>query len=112
MVLIGAAFGVMIDVSHSISHISNMASEEEQTEEQLKSALDFLALQGFNRKLKDKQKEAVMQILRGGDLLAILPTGFGKSLVFQMVRLDRPCDLPAEKHRWAKRFKFKQKCQT
>ena len=70
----------------------------------MKRALDFLALQSFNRELEDKQKEAVMQILCGGNLLTILPKGLGKSLVFQMVRLDRPCDLPVEKHCWAKRF--------
>ena len=67
----------------------------------MKSALDFLALQGFNCELKDKQKKTVMKILCGG-----------KSLVFQMVRLDRSCDLPTEKHCVAKRFKFKQKFQT
>ena len=71
----------------------------------MKSALDFLALQSFlNRELEDKQKEAVMQILCGGNLLTILPKGFGKSLIFQMVRLDRPCDLPVEKQCGAKRF--------
>ena len=48
------------------------------------------------------QKEAVMQILCGGNLLTILPKSFGKSLVFQMVRLDRV--LPVEKHCRAKRF--------
>ena len=71
----------------------------------MKNALDFLTLQSFlNRELEDKQKEAVIQILCGGNLLTILPKGFGKSLVFQMVRLDRPCDLPVEKHCGAKRF--------
>ena len=74
----------------------------------MKSALDFLALQSdqsfLNRELEDKQKEAVMQILCGGNLLTILPKSFGKSLVFHMVRLDRPCDLPVEKHCGAKRF--------
>ena len=74
----------------------------------MKSALDFLALQSdqsfLNRELEDKQKEAVMQVLCGGNLLTILPKSFGKSLVFHMVRLDRPCDLPVEKHCGAKRF--------
>ena len=45
-------------------------------------------------------------------MLTILPMGSKKSLVFQMVRCDRPCDLPAEKHCRIKHFKFKQKCQT
>ena len=70
----------------------------------MKSVLDFLALQSFlNRELEDKQKEAVMQILCGGNLLTILPKSFGKSLVFHMVRLDRPCDLPVEKQ-WGQTF--------
>ena len=45
-----------------------------------------------------------MQILCGGNLLTILPKSFGKSLVFHMVRLDRPCDFSVEKHCGAKRF--------
>ena len=34
--------------------------------------------------LKDEQKEAVIHLLRSKDVVAILPTGFGKSLIYQL----------------------------
>ena len=33
--------------------------------------------------LKRQQKEAVSRSLEGKDVLAVLPTGFGKSLIYQ-----------------------------
>ena len=33
--------------------------------------------------LKRKQKEALSRLLEGKDVLAVLPTGFGKSLIYQ-----------------------------
>jgi len=33
--------------------------------------------------LKREQKEAVSRLLEGKDVLAVLPTGFGKSLEYQ-----------------------------
>jgi len=33
--------------------------------------------------LKRKQKEAVSRLLEGKDVLVVLPTGFGKSLIYQ-----------------------------
>jgi len=33
--------------------------------------------------LKCEQKEAVSRLLKGKDVLAVLPTGFGKSLIYQ-----------------------------
>jgi RecQ family ATP-dependent DNA helicase len=38
-------------------------------------------------KLKDKQEEALQHIAAGRDLLAVLPTGYGKSYVFQLPAL-------------------------
>ena len=49
-------------------------------EEDLQRALDFLAQKGFDRELKEEQKSAILQLMRGGDLLGVLPTGFGNSL--------------------------------
>lgn len=37
--------------------------------------------------IKTEQKQALRQLVSGGDLLAVLPTGFGKSLVFQLLVL-------------------------
>ena len=35
-------------------------------------------------KLKPEQEVAVMSLLVGKDVLAVLPTGYGKSLIYQM----------------------------
>ena len=37
--------------------------------------------------LKAEQKEAVVALLNGKDVMAILPTGFGKSVIFQLFTL-------------------------
>ena len=34
--------------------------------------------------LKSEQKEALELLLRGKDVFCVLPTGFGKSLIYQM----------------------------
>ena len=58
-------------------------------EEDLRRALDFLAQNGFERELKKEQKSAVLQLMCGGDLLGVLPTGFGKSLIFQLLAVAK-----------------------
>ena len=45
--------------------------------------LDY-KLYSQNVKLKDEQFCAVESVLRGKDVLAVLPTGFGKSLIYQI----------------------------
>ena len=47
----------------------------------LQKALNFLSERGFNRELRQEQKSSVK------NLLAVLPTGFGKSLIFQLLTL-------------------------
>jgi ATP-dependent DNA helicase RecQ len=37
--------------------------------------------------LKDKQRTAIKSLLLGSDVLAVLPTGYGKSLIFQILVL-------------------------
>ena len=39
--------------------------------------------------LKVKQKEAVESLLRGKDVFGVFPTGFGKSLIFQLFVLAK-----------------------
>ena len=39
----------------------------------------------MSRQLRHEQKEAISTLVHGSDLLAVLPTGFGKSLVFQLL---------------------------
>ena len=56
-------------------------------EDALQKALNFLSERGFNRELRQEQTSSVKQLFTGGDLLAVLPTGFGKSLIFQLLAL-------------------------
>ncbi len=34
---------------------------------------------------KPEQEECLVHILNGGDVVALLPTGFGKSLIYQLL---------------------------
>ena len=72
-------------------------------EDALQKALNFLSERGFNRELRQEQTSSVKQLFTGGDLLAVLPTGFGKSFVFSTLstckrRLCCPCNLSTEKY--------------
>ena len=53
----------------------------------LQKPLNFLSERGFNREIPQEQKSSVKQLFTGGDLLPVLPTGFGKSLLFQLLAL-------------------------
>ena len=55
----------------------------------LEKALSALAGLGISLKLRTEQKEAVTTLLSRQDLLAVLPTGFGKSLIFQTSDIHR-----------------------
>ena len=47
-----------------------------------KAMLQVISLNlGFSLKLREGQNFSVKQHFKGGDLLAVLPTGFGKSLI-------------------------------
>ena len=50
----------------------------------LAEALLFLSELGLSHVLRPEQKEAISSLVHGSDLLAVLPTGFGKSLIFQL----------------------------
>ena len=75
----------------------------------LEESLSFLSELGMSRQLRHEQKEAISTLVHGSDLLAVLPTGFGKSRIFQLLirvqeiivfeRCVRDCCLSAEKHR-------------
>ena len=67
-----------------------MAEEgEDSFEASLQEALTFLATQGFCCKRQQEQKRSVKQLSTGGDVLAVLPTGFGKSMIFQLLALTK-----------------------
>ena len=58
-------------------------------EEDLQRALDFLAQKGFERKMKEEKKSVLLQLMRGVDPLGVLPKGFGKSLIFQLLAVAK-----------------------
>lgn len=57
----------------------NMACEVEL---EIERALNYMKEKGREVVLKPKQKKAVCSLLQGDDVLAVLPTGFGKSMIF------------------------------
>ena len=79
-------------------------------ERSIVAALDHLNVSREKQKiiLKKEQEMAVKELLDGKDVMAILPTGFGKSLIFtifaiakgQISRRDkyRACDFPFEEY--------------
>jgi len=40
---------------------------------------------GFVHKLKEKQLETLHSLYEGKDTIAVLPTGYGKSVIFQLL---------------------------
>ena len=65
-----------------------MAEKREDVfQARLDKALNFLSERGFSRKLRQEQRCSVRQLFSRGDLLAVLPTGFKKSLIFQVLAL-------------------------
>ena len=55
----------------------------------IEEAADSLNIRRENRKiiLKEEQERAVKELISGNDVLAILPTGFGKSMVYTIFTL-------------------------
>ena len=51
----------------------------------LEEALKCLSEFNISRALKSGQKEAISTLVSGKDLLAMLPTGFWKSAIFQVL---------------------------
>ena len=47
---------------------------------------EALAVLGL-KELKEKQKEAVMALVQGHDTFVVLPTGYGKSIIYAILPL-------------------------
>ena len=62
-----------------------MAESEENFDSALEKALQCLSHFGMSRELRTEQTKAIRTLVSRGDLLAVLPTGFGKSLIFQLL---------------------------
>ena len=52
--------------------------------EVVSKALSFLDSKGKTIVLKAEQEKALYSLLEGNDVLAVLPTGFGKTMIFTM----------------------------
>ena len=52
-----------------------------------KEALNKLKEIGYDFALMEEQIQAIKHLFNGKDLLAVLPTGFGKSLIYQLLLL-------------------------
>ena len=52
--------------------------------EAVRKGLLFLEFKGKMIVLKAEQEKALYSLLEGNNVLAILPTGFGKSMIFTM----------------------------
>ena len=64
-----------------------MASAESATLESINEAINFALrkTKNYHLNLKIEQKEAIKSIISGKDTIAVLPTGFGKSLIYQLL---------------------------
>ena len=57
----------------------------ESRQDALREACEYLSsFLKYSLELKPVQRKAVQSLLGGNDVLAVLPTGFGKSLIFQL----------------------------
>ena len=63
------------------------ALEEAEFEQILNEILLELEDKGHKITLKDEQRKAVKHLYGKKNLVAVLPTGFGKSLIFQLLVL-------------------------
>lgn len=62
-------------------------SRTERTDTGLRNILEYLF--GFSE-FREAQLEAISRVLSGGDALVLLPTGAGKTLIYQIAGLMRP----------------------
>ena len=62
-----------------------LAVSEENFDSALEKALQCLSHFGMSHELRTEQTKAIRTLVSRGDVLAVLPTGFGKSLIFQVL---------------------------
>ena len=69
--------------------MSVMAETESLTLTLEAALMDLKKLLGYELQLKPGQREAIVHLLNGRDVLCVLPTGYGKSLIYQMFTLAK-----------------------
>lgn len=64
--------------------VVNMEQEEQLNVSISNVLAKFQSVSGLNLELKKEQETAVKRMLMDRDVLAVLPTGYGKSLIFHL----------------------------
>ena len=79
---------MLIDTSHQVCFHTQIC-EMENVRKCIEEALESLNIRRESRKiiLKEEQERAVKVLISGNDVLAILPTGFGKSMIYKIFTL-------------------------
>ena len=73
--------------------------EAEHNDNVISRAIEDLGIAaGRSFRLKREQHTAVTNLLAGKDVLAVLPTGFGKSLIYQTFVYEDVITIFQEKH--------------
>jgi len=79
------------------SDIVTTSTKMEKMKESIEKALNLLNIQREKEIiLKEEQEKAIVELISGKDVLAILPTGFRKSLIYTIFALAST-DLPSAK---------------
>ena len=75
---------LLSDATRRSDIVTTSTKMEKKTKESIEKALNLLNIQGEKKEiiLKEEQEKAAVELLSGKDVLAILPTGFGKSLIY------------------------------
>ena len=66
-----------------------MADADEKINECIEKSLNYLSAIGRPIVLKCDQRISIQHLLLGKDVIAILPTGFGKSMIFTIYALAK-----------------------
>ena len=66
-----------------------MADTDEKINECIEKSLNYLSAIGRPIVLKCDQRISIQHLLLGRDVIAILPTGFGKSMIFTIYALAK-----------------------
>ena len=70
-----------------LQEYSMVEEREDVFQAHFDKVLNFLSKRGFSCELRQEQRCSMKQLFSRGDLLAVHPTGFGKSLIFQVLAL-------------------------
>ena len=66
-----------------------IADTDEKINERIEKSLNYLSAIGRPNVLKCEQRISIQHLLLSKDVIAILPTGFGKSMIFTVYALAK-----------------------